>query len=413
MAKVTVRNRNKGKLDKNGKAKKPNWEYRFEMASIDGKRKQASKSGFRTQKEAYSAGLQAFNEYNSAGKMINPSEMSFADYLDEWYREYAVVNLRHSTCETYSHIIKNHLKPALGHYRLSSLDAITLQRFFNSYRDKDFSAGRVKSIRATLRGALSYAVEPAQYIKQNPMQYVKMPPLKSRKLKSFRGIVSIDEWQRITDFYPFGHRYHVPLMIGYHTGLRISETLGLTWDDIDLENGAIYVTHQLSKYRENGVKWCFAPTKTKTSIRAVKIGATLLETLKREKARQAKNRLENGEQYVRYDLKPMKDDITELVNDSNGSVFPVCVYDHGKIICKDSMTVCFTKIRGELGINTDYHSLRHSHATILAESGANVKNLQARLGHGDIRTTLRAYVHDTEQMSNETIDMFERAIGKK
>ena len=65
MAKVSVRNRNKNKEDKNGKPKKPNWEYRFEMASVDGKRRQMSKSGFKTEKEAYNAGIAALNEYNN------------------------------------------------------------------------------------------------------------------------------------------------------------------------------------------------------------------------------------------------------------------------------------------------------------------------------------------------------------
>ena len=48
MAAVTVRNRNLNKVDKDGKLKKPNWEYRFEAAKVDGKRNQISKSGFRT-----------------------------------------------------------------------------------------------------------------------------------------------------------------------------------------------------------------------------------------------------------------------------------------------------------------------------------------------------------------------------
>lgn len=50
MAKLNVRNRNLNKVDKDGKAKAPNWEYRFEAAKVDGKRKHISKAGFRTKK---------------------------------------------------------------------------------------------------------------------------------------------------------------------------------------------------------------------------------------------------------------------------------------------------------------------------------------------------------------------------
>ena len=82
MAKLNIRNRNKDKLDANGKPKPPNWEYRFEGAKIDGKRKHITKAGFRTKKEAEIAGTKALAEYNNAGLSFEPSEVSVSDYLD-------------------------------------------------------------------------------------------------------------------------------------------------------------------------------------------------------------------------------------------------------------------------------------------------------------------------------------------
>ena len=61
----------------------------------------------------------------------------------------------------------------------------------------------------------------------------------------------------------------------------------------------------------------------------------------------------------------------------------------------------------------DYHSLRHTHATILIESGADVKDVQTRLGHANIQTTLQTYVHDTETMANRSVDIFEQAVKQK
>ena len=46
---------------------------------------------------------------------------------------------------------------------------------------------------------------------------------------------------------------------------------------------------------------------------------------------------------------------------------------------------------------------------MLIEAGANVKNVQARLGHSDITTTLQTYVHDTEEMGKESVALFEQA----
>lgn len=61
----------------------------------------------------------------------------------------------------------------------------------------------------------------------------------------------------------------------------------------------------------------------------------------------------------------------------------------------------------------DYHSLRHTHATLLIESGADVKDVQERLGHGNIKTTLQNYVHNTDTMKNRSVEIFEQAVARK
>ena len=58
------------------------WEYSFEGAKIEGKRKPVSKSGFRTKAEAIAAGTQAKAEYDNTGRSFTPSDVSVADYLD-------------------------------------------------------------------------------------------------------------------------------------------------------------------------------------------------------------------------------------------------------------------------------------------------------------------------------------------
>ena len=105
MAKLNVRNRNKDKLDKEGKPKAPNWEYRFEGAKVDGKRKHISKAGFRTKKEAEIAGTKAMAEYNNAGLRFEPTEVSVSDYMDYWLNNYCKMNIADSTMVAYQNII--------------------------------------------------------------------------------------------------------------------------------------------------------------------------------------------------------------------------------------------------------------------------------------------------------------------
>lgn len=107
------------------------------------------------------------------------------------------------------------------------------------------SKSHMIGILSVFSAALNYAVEPMHYITSNPMQYVKFP--KAEKAPRERIILTFGEWQQIIDRFPPDSRFHIPLMIGFYTGLRISETFALTWDDIDLDNRTISVNKQIVK----------------------------------------------------------------------------------------------------------------------------------------------------------------------
>ena len=69
-------------------------------------------------------------------------------------------------------------------------------------------------------------------------------------------------------------------------------------------------------------------------------------------------------------------------------------------------------IHHKLGYNEfDFHSLRHTHATLLLENGANPKDVQHRLGHKNIEETLQIYTHVTEKMQEQTIDILDKALS--
>ena len=60
------------------------YQYQFEVAPIAGKRKQVTKSGFKTKAEAQEEGTKAYNEYITTGLNFKESEISYSDYLDFW-----------------------------------------------------------------------------------------------------------------------------------------------------------------------------------------------------------------------------------------------------------------------------------------------------------------------------------------
>jgi integrase len=264
-----------------------------------------------------------------------------------------------------------------------------------------------------LKTSFEYAVEPLQYLKKNPMLSVKKPKMDKKRTRE-RYILNQDEWKRIITRFDADSKFHIPLMIGYHTGLRIGETLGLTWNDIDFENGTLTVNKQLLAYKskDDPRKWTLAPPKTDASNRTIPIGKTLLNALKKEQLKQKQHRLMYGEYYKKYtgvEILPNLHEIT-LDHEGNNDLNFICVHEDGKFMHWDGMRYCFRVIQEKLEIRFEYHALRHTHATMLFESGANIKSVQKRLGHEKIETTLQTYAHDTDLMNNDAVDIFEKAI---
>lgn len=424
MAKLNVRNRNAGKHDKEGRPKPPNWEYRFEAAKVEGKRKSISKSGFRTKKEAEQAGAKAMTEYNAAGLRFEPSEMSFADYMDYWFDNYVKMSCRYRTQEAYRTIIDKHLKPALGAFRLRSLTPVMLQDYVN----KKYTAGLKKTtldnILGVLTGSLRYAVVPAQLLQSSPAEYIKKPKIGAERSDVNRTVISVEDFGSMMERFEPGNPFRYALLIGFYTGLRIGEVYGLKWDDIDFKAGTLSVNRLIYKrnpqHKGDRAAWYFGDTKTPASIRTIKIGATLVGELKAYRTLQLQQRLEYGGHYTRVYTKPEKDEkgnvIQRLVEVE--SAIPVSLPEADLVMRKengqhssiDSFKYAARVIHYDLGIQFNFHSLRHTHATKLIEAGVSPKAVQARLGHENIETTLQTYAHNTEAMEQGAVDVFEAAV---
>lgn len=158
-------------------------------------------------------------------------------------------------------------------------------------------------------------------------------------------------------------------------------------------------------------------------MRTVKFGDTLCQALKQERTAQLQNELKYGEYYTIHVLKKEIDEkgndmqrivpIQKCVESALPRARMVCIAENGEYTSTDSFKYCARVIHKELLLAFDYHSLRHTHATILIGSGADVKDVQVRLGHFNIQTTLQTYVHDTETMASRSVDLFEQAAGRK
>lgn len=366
------------------------WSYYFDLGKIEGKRKKKEKGGFNTKSEAEKALRQAMTEYDNCGHIIDDSTISVSDYFDYWYKEYVLVNLKYNSQQSYKIVIDKHIKPALGIFKLKSLTPAILQEFLNKKMIEGLSKNSVSNFYGVLSGGLKAAVYPYQFIKENPMTYVKMPKYdETPKDKDDLKIITLEQFDSIIKRFPQGSSFYIPLQIAFNTGMRAAEVCGLTWDCVNLKEKTIKVEKILIN-KGKGF-WDFGTPKTKSSNRTITIGKTLITILKQHKIWQKENKLKYGEYYA----------------DSNF----VCTKENGENITTDSLKYLSRIVNYELGIRFNFHSLRHTHATMLLEAGANIKDIQRRLGHSKISTTLDTYSHVTKKMKNNTINILENIIA--
>lgn len=420
MGKVTVRNRNAGKFDKDGRRKAANWEYRFEIAPINGKRQQKTKAGFRTQQEAYDAGSIAYNQYNASGRTFEPKEISTADYLDYWLENAIKANLgqnyTYNTYRDYESKIRLHLKPAFGQYRLSALQFAPdmIQKWVDKMKIDGLSKSMIKNNLTCLSGALKYAIQPLGYITVNPCEFVKIGrmPVDKDSQAHREYICPTEEFNRILQRFPQGSNFYLPLLTGYHLGTRLGEIYGIDLlEDVLFDTGEISIRHQL--YKENRA-WFYRPPKYE-SYRTIKMGKTLEKALREEVLQRKKLMVEYGPYYMKTYLLP-DNSIAQFRADMSipyKEIWPLSVQENGVLQTPESFKYCARVIHHELN-NPLFHShcLRHTHGTILAENGVNPKTVMERLGHKDIKTTLQIYTFNTDTMQQAAIDAFEEAISK-
>lgn len=396
------------------------WYYSFEAGSIDGTRKRIEHPGGRTKAEASAALRAAMQEYENGGVKIRRNNYTIHDYFDYWFDSYVMKELRPNTQSNYRNVIDKYIDPAIGRYKLKSISPAKLQKMMDDLGKTGLSKHSVEIILTVLRKGLKMAVFPYQLIKENPGNYIGMPrfPESHGKTRSDLRIITLEQYRQILAITPFSNPFNVPLQLAFGTGMRRGEVSGLEWSAVDLENGTIDI-HQAMlqktkkkrkadaeyktkvKYSDPTIKpgherssnapWDLGPLKTSASYRKISIGPSVIELLKKKRADQEVQRERYGKYYYDSDF--------------------VCTKENGKPVTPNSIKYHADKIQKELGFPFDFHSLRHTHATMLLQNGDNIKSIQKRLGHARISTTLDTYAHVTDEMNKKSVDIFEGVMA--
>jgi integrase len=350
----------------------PRKDGRWEAAYFrpDGERRRLLR---KTQAEARRA-LTAALKMRDEGQATPTGQGTVADLLQAWLPSMRP-RIRHSTWRRYGQLIECHILPAIGRMALARLSPLDVQQMVNRVLEAGLSPTTAHHAHAVLRRALRDAVA-AELVSRNVATLVKPPPM------GFHEMQTLDPDQaRAFLLAATGDRWEALWLLAVTSGMRQGELLGLRWSDVDLDQGILHVTGNLSR-GSNGLE--VTRPKTHRSRCPIRLSQVATDALRRHKAAQAAARLQAGAAWE----------------------------DHQLVFCRPTgrpLTAAWL-VRGRFqpllrraGLPLiRFHDLRHTAATLWFRSGVNPKVVQETLGHSRVAITLDTYSHMIPDLQMET-----------
>jgi integrase len=281
---------------------------------------------------------------------------------------------------------------------LARIVADNVQSLYDDLRAEGISPTTVAHIHTLLRSVFKLAVL-RKRIRESPMDGVKSPRGKKLTLEQKRkreSKVMTPEQARAFLQAAEQTRFGMLFVLAFHTGCRPGELLGLKWADFDAPLIHVRQTIHWRKIDDPRGAWYLDEPKTEDSRRILRLDAETIERLSAHRKRQLEEKLRAGKAWRDHGF---------IFCDEIGEP-----YSHSKLqhYCK--------RILDAAGLPKIFnpYSARHSSATWMIEQGVSAKTVSGRLGHSDVATTMRYYVHSTEGMDEQAVDALTQVIkGKK
>ena len=387
------------------------WEYRFTIV-VDGQQISRKKSTdefgnkLKTKSEAIRAREAAIFKARTDRERQREIKRKKVTEVFQEYCEKGRNGKAYNTILKQDSLWKNHIKERFGDRFIDEISVAEIDDYLSElYYIDGLSFSYVESFlkmfylifgQAYSRNYLD--VDTYNKLCLNKGTKISMPKLKT---EDDTDIVAFSrEELALLDEYFKGTNAETAYLLGRYCGLRINETFGLKWNNVNIENGTITIDRQM-QYQEGLIK-LVAP-KTKNANRTIYMNEKLKRYFIELSARRRQDEIQFAalrEQNQRFieDVDGQKIYSTELVN---------CL-PNGKIQTNNSFKYPTREIKSRLNIQFKYHYLRHTYGTLMAEMNTPAHLLCNQMGHGNINVTQRYYL----AVSKTGIDILKRNLNQ-
>jgi integrase len=362
------------------------WTYVVDIGrdSKTGKRKQKSKGGFRTKKEADSSLRKVLLEVEE-DRYLEPSKEIFSTFFEKWFFKHYANRVSITTYNSKKYVVNKHLieDNIFNNKVISKITTKDIDDFYDIKLDEGLGPAYIRIMHNLLRQSFEQA-KLWNMINSNPVINASPPPIKD---------CDIDTWTKdeVSRFLKCirSESIYIAFVIAIYTGLRRGEVLGLKWADIDFKTQVINIRRSLA-CTDNGL--ILKEVKTKSSRRQISISPLVINELLAHKEQQDSLKKRLGLIFNDEDL---------VVTDELG----------GR---KDPRNLLrqMERLIKKAGVKRiSFHGIRHTHATLMLTNGENIKVVADRLGHSRASTTLNFYAHSIPAMDANAAISFENFLN--
>lgn len=305
--------------------------------------------------------------------------MRFSELADWYFENYAPVELKEGTVYNYKSAYNNHIKPVLGNVRVKDINTPRLTQFVQSLK---LQPETVRKIYVVLQSIFHRGVEQG-FIRDTPCRNVILPKNRSKKKKPVLDEEQTSRFMKLIEEKKCDPDIKRIIKVLLYTGMRCGECLALSWNDINFEEMTISIEHNLADV--GGKHWLTTP-KTESSIRTIGMSQALADIFREQK------------KYQEQLIEAIGDDFSH----------PEMVFTSANGNYRDRSSLGTSLKRFLRGTEFDFltlHSLRHCNATLLLNSGVDLKVVSDHLGHCDIGVTANIYADVLKSTKAKVADL--------